>query len=282
MSVDPVIIAVGVAALISVVLLLRASMSGFTTYRQRFTEKSEASLREAFLFIEADRLFRFVIIGALVVPALLWLLTGSFLPPLIGLFVVTMLPSLTYRVISNRRRHRIVLQLPDALTMLASAMRAGTSLQTALDIVIKETPAPLAQELGVVAREQRLGVTLEDALESMARRLKLEDVDLVVAAMTIAKEVGGNLAETLERLSGTLRAKAVMEGKIRSLTSQGKLQGWIVGALPLFLGVVLWFMEKDSMRPLVTTWWGWVVVGVIVIMEAIGAFMIKKIVTIDV
>jgi len=66
------------------------------------------------------------------------------------------------------------------------------------------------------------------------------------------------------------------------LASQGKLQGWIVGALPLFLGVVLWFMEKDSMRPLVTTWWGWVVVGVIVIMEAIGAFMIKKIVTIDV
>ena len=282
MSVDPVIIAVGVAALISVVLLMRASMSGFSSYRQRFVEKSEASLRESFLFIDADRVFRIVVVGAVLVPAVLWVLTGSFLPPLIGLFVVIALPRLVYRVISARRRQRIVLQLPDALTMLASAMRAGTSLQTALDIVIKETPAPLAQELGVVAREQRLGVALEDALESMARRLRLEDIDLVVAAMTIAKQVGGNLAETLERLSGTLRAKAVMEGKIRALTSQGKLQGWIVGALPLFLGVVLYFMEKESMRPLVTTWWGWVVVGVIGIMEAIGAFMIKKIVTIDV
>jgi tight adherence protein B len=282
MNLDPMIIAVGVAAVLCVVLLARASMSGFGAYRQRFTAKSEASLRESFLFIEADRVFRFVVIGALIVPALLWVVTGSFVPALIGLVVVVVLPNVVYRVIRNRRRLRIGLQLPDALTMLASAMRAGTSLQTALDIVIKETPAPLAQELGVVVREQRLGVALEDALESMARRLKLEDVDLVVAAMTIAKQVGGNLAETLERLSSTLRAKAVMEGKIRALTSQGKLQGWIVGALPLFLGVVLYFMEKDSMRPLVTTWWGWVVVGIIVIMEAIGAFMIKKIVTIDV
>jgi tight adherence protein B len=282
MNFDPMIVAVATAALIATLLLVRASVSGFSSYRQNFVEKSEASLRESFLFIDADRVFRFVIIAALVVPALMWMLTGSVVPALIALVVVIVLPRLVYRIINNRRRAQIVLQLPDALTMLASAMRAGTSLQTALDIVIKETPAPLSQELGVVAREQRLGVTIEDALESMARRLKLQDVDLVVAAMTIAKQIGGNLAETLERLSGTLRAKVIMEGKIRALTSQGKLQGYVVGALPLFLGVVLWFMEKESMRPLVTTWWGWVVVGVIVVMEIIGACMIKKIVTIDI
>jgi tight adherence protein B len=282
MNFDPLVIVVSVTALIATLLLVRASASGFTTYRRNFTDKSRESLRESFLFVDAERVFGFVLIGAVVVPALLWLLTGSFVPALIGLVAVVALPRLAYRIMSSRRRLKIVLQMPDALNMLASAMRAGTSLQTAMDIVIKETPAPLAQELGVVMREQRLGVTIEDALESMARRLKLEDVDLVVAAMTIAKQVGGNLAETLERLAGTLRAKAVMEGKIRSLTSQGKLQGWIVGALPLFLGLVLWFMEHESMKPLVTTWWGWVVVGVIVIMEAIGAFMIKKIVTIDI
>jgi tight adherence protein B len=282
MSTDALIVAVSACVLVAAVLLVRSTVSGFVTYRQRFTDNSRQSLREAFLFIEADQVFRFMVIGALVVPALLWLLTGSLFPALIGLIAVTALPRLAYGFIKRRRLHRIVLQLPDALTMLASAMRAGTSLQTALDIVIKETPAPLAQELGVVAREQRLGVALEDALESMARRLKLEDIDLVVAAMTIAKQVGGNLAETLERLAGTLRTKAIMEGKIRALTSQGKLQGWIVGALPLFLGLVLWFMENASMKPMVTTWWGWVVVGVIIVMEAIGAFMIKKIVTIDI
>jgi tight adherence protein B len=282
MSADPLVIAISAASLVAVLLLVYASISGFTAYRQRFTAQSRESLREAFVFIEADQVFRFVIVAAVFVPAALWLLTDSFVPPLIGLACVTTLPRLAYGFILRRRRHRIVLQLPDALTMLASSMRAGTSLQTALDIVINETPAPLAQELGVVAREQRLGVALEDALESMARRLKLEDIDLVVAATTIAKQVGGNLAETLERLAGTLRAKIIMEGKIRALTSQGKLQGWIVGALPLFLAAILWFMETESMRPLFTTLAGWGVVAVIVVMEVIGALMIKKIVTIDI
>jgi len=282
MNPDLLVIVVSVAALIATLMLVRASVAGFSAYRRRFTDKSRESLREAFVFIDAERVFGLVVVGALVLPAALWWLTDSYLPPLIGLVAVIALPRLTYRWISRRRLLKIVLQMPDALTMLASAMRAGTSLQTALDIVIQETPAPLSQELGVVVREQRLGVALEDALESMARRLKLEDIDLVVAAMTIAKQTGGNLAETLERLSATLRAKAIMEGKIRALTSQGKLQGWIVGALPLFLGFILWFMEHDAMKPLVTTWWGWVVVGVIVIMEVVGAFLIKKIVTIDI
>ncbi|SRR6266478_131128 len=282
MSADLLVIVVSAAALVGTLLLVRASITGFGAYRQRFTAKSRESLRESFVFIDAERVFLFVVIGALVLPAALWFLTNSFVPALIGLVAVIVLPRLAYALIRRRRRHQLQLQLPDALTMLASAMRAGTSLQTALDIVINETPAPLSQELGVVVREQRLGVALEDALESMARRLKLEDVDLVVSAMTIAKQVGGNLAETLERLSGTLRAKVTMEGKIRALTSQGKLQGWVVGALPLFLGVVLWFMEKQSMKPLVTMWWGWVVIGVIVVLEAIGAYMIKKIVTIDI
>src|SRR6266853_3830428 len=198
MNTDLLAIVVSAAALIGSLLLVRASVSGFSSYRRSFTDKSREQLREAFVFVEAERVFMYMVIGALVVPALLWLLTGSYMPPLIGLVAVGALPRLVYRWMNRRRRLQIVLQVPDALTMLASAMRAGTSLQTALDIVIQETPAPLSQELGVVVREQRLGVALEDALESMARRLKLEDVDLVVSAMTIAKQVGGNLAETLE------------------------------------------------------------------------------------
>src|SRR6202011_4717515 len=123
-------------------------------------------------------------------------------------------------------------------------------------------PAPLSQELGVVVQEQRLGVALEDALETMATRLKLEEIELVVTAMTIAREVGGNLAETLDRLAGTLRAKSTMEGKIRSLTSQGKLQGVIVGLLPVFLMLVLSYMQHDAMAPLFNTWVGYLVLGV--------------------
>jgi tight adherence protein B len=165
---------------------------------------------------------------------------------------------------------------------LASSLRAGTSLQIALDIAIRETPAPLSQELSVVVREQRLGLALEDSLETMAARLKLEEVELVVSAMTIARDVGGNLAETLDRLAATLRAKAIMEGKIRALTSQGKLQGLIVGLLPVFLMLVLSYMQHDAMMPLFHSLLGYGVLGVIGILEVIGFLMIRKIVTIDV
>lgn len=275
-------IGISATVLVAAILLLRLSASGFAGYHRNFTQRSEGALREAFLFVDPERIFRYLLAGALVLPAALWYLSGSFVPALLGLGVIFVLPRLSYAVMARRRKALILVQLPDAMLMLSSAMRAGTSLQTALDIVVKETPAPLAQELGVVAREQRLGVALEDALDSMATRLKLEDLDLIVAAMTIAKQVGGNLAETLDRLAGTLRAKQAMEGKIRALTSQGKLQGLVVGALPIVLVVAFWMMDPVSMMPMFTKWWGWCVVALIVLLEAAGGFMIKKIVSIDI
>jgi len=118
-----------------------------------------------------------------------WLLTGDFVVPLLLAVLVVVLPRVAYTQIHRRRRLKIALQLPDVLLMIASSLRAGTSLQIALDLAIRETPAPLSQELGVVVREQRLGLALEEALESMARRLKMEEVDLVVTAMTIARDI---------------------------------------------------------------------------------------------
>ena len=110
----------------------------------------------------------------------------------------------------------------------------------------------------------------------------MEEIDLVVAAMTIARDTGGNLAETMDRLAGTLRAKAIMEGKIRALTSQGKLQGLVVGALPIFMMLILSSLQHDAMMPLFHAWYGWVVLGVIFILELIGFMLIRKIVNIDV
>ena len=166
--------------------------------------------------------------------------------------------------------------------MMAGSLRAGASLQNSIELVVEETPAPLAQEFSLLLREQRLGLALEDSLRGMAQRLKTEDIDLFVSALSIAREVGGNLSETLDRLASSLRAKAVMEGKIRSLTSQGKLQGLIVGMLPIFLAGILYVMDPAAMMPLFTTLYGWGVMAVIAVMLFLGGLFIKKIVTIDV
>jgi len=282
MSQNLTTLVVAVAAFAGVVMLLHVFATGYAAYRRRFTSMARSRLEEAFVFIDPNKLFLLQLAGVLVLPPILWFLTGGPVLPVAAAVLAIAMPRLAFALINRRRRLKIVQQLPDVLLMVGSSLRAGTSLQIAMDIAIRETPAPLSQELGVVVREQRLGLALEDSLETMAARLKLEEIELVVSAMTIARDVGGNLAETLDRLASMLRAKAAMEGKIRSLTSQGKLQGLIVGMLPIFLMLVLSKMQHEAMKPLFNTWAGYGVLGVIGILEIIGFLMIRKIVAIDV
>src|SRR5579859_7923589 len=168
-------------------------------------------LEEAFIFADPTPWVWVGTAALLLAPVLAWRCVG---PALAVLVLVALLagPFVGFALSKASRRAKLVLQLPDMLLMLASSLRAGTSLQVGMDLAIRETPAPLSLEMAVVVREQRLGLALEDALETLATRLKLEEVDLVVSAMTIARDIGGNLAEILDQLARTLRAKATMEG----------------------------------------------------------------------
>jgi tight adherence protein B len=274
--------AVSALVLISAVLLIYGASRGLSEYRSQFTESAKISMEDMFVFIDPNKVFMGSVALVLVVPITVWLFSGAAVLAAISAVVVLAAPRTLQSFLIARRKAKIIEQLPDAMYMLAGSLKAGTSIQIGLDLMAKETPAPLAQEISLVLRETRLGVALEDSLQGMAKRLKLEDVNLVVSAMTIAKEVGGNLAEILERLASTLRAKAVMEGKIRALTSQGKLQGIVVGLLPVFLALVLFQMEPEAMSKLFSTWYGWATVAVIAVFLSLGAFMIRKIVSIDI
>ena len=166
--------------------------------------------------------------------------------------------------------------------MISGAMRAGASLNIALEGLVKEQPAPISQEFELFLKEQRVGAEFEDSLTKMEKRIPIQDFGMLVTALKINREVGGNLAETMEILAETLRRKATMEGKIDSLTAQGKLQGVVMTGLPLLLGVLLNFMEPEAMSKLWTTHIGWAVMVVIAVMEMLGYFMISKITSIDV
>jgi tight adherence protein B len=274
--------AVSALVLISAFLLIYGASRGLSEYRSQFTESAKISMEDMFVFIDPNKVFMGSVALVLVVPITVWLFSGAAVLAAISAVFVLAAPRTLQSFLIARRKAKIIEQLPDAMYMLAGSLKAGTSIQIGLDLMAKETPAPLAQEISLVLRETRLGVALEDSLQGMAKRLKLEDVNLVVSAMTIAKEVGGNLAEILERLASTLRAKAVMEGKIRALTSQGKLQGIVVGLLPVFLALVLFQMEPEAMSKLFSTWYGWATVAVIAVFLSLGAFMIRKIVSIDI
>jgi tight adherence protein B len=251
-------------------------------YRANFTERAKFQVQEFFLFIDPKTLFAANLAVMLLGATLVWIATGSVVLAVPVFFALALMPRLLYARLRQRRLRKFDEQLPDALMMLSGGMRAGVGLSSAIGQLVLEAPAPLGQEFSLLLREQRLGVTLEQSLNSLARRMPTPTAVLVVSAMRIASETGGGLAETLERTAHTIRSRLQMEAKIVALTAQGKLQAWVVGLLPVGLGLVLSKMEPEAMAMLWTTRIGWLTLIVLVVFEFMGVFVIRKIIAIDV
>jgi len=251
-------------------------------WRTRFTRETGFHLRELFLFVDPTHLYALNLALTLLVTGGIWLAVGSFTLALIVAVLLAVSPGVIFRWLRARRIERIESQLPDALQMLAGTARAGLSLPAAIRQVTTELSPPLSQEFMLLQHEQRVGVSMDDALENLSFRVPAQPIKLMVSAMRIASETGGGLAETLERTATTLRSQHAMELKIRALTAQGKLQAWVVGLLPVFLLWVLTRMEPDAMALLWTTRIGWGVLAAVIVMEIIGVLLIRRIVSIDI
>lgn len=251
-------------------------------YKSTFTESANANMGDMFMTVDVNQLFYINMIALAVVPTLLWLLIGDPITTIVVFMLIALAPSIMYKRMRKQRLRRFEEQMPDALIMLSGAMRAGASLNIALENLVKEQPAPLSQEFELFMREQRIGVDFEVSLTNMEKRIPLQDFSMFTSALRINREIGGNLAEIIESLGDTLRKKHQMEGKIESLTAQGKMQGIVMTGLPVLLAVLLYFLEKESMEKLWTTSIGWGVLTVIIFMETMGYIMISKITRINV
>ena len=260
-------------------LLLRTVLS---QQQIKFDKTAKTDLAAMFIFIDPQVLFRYSVGALVVIPLLLFLVLENPLLAVGSGVAVAFMPGYLVRRLKSSRIELFEKQMPDALLMVSGGMRAGASLSVALESMVKEQKPPLAQEFDLMLREQRLGLDFETALSNMEKRMPLPDFILLVAAMKITKEVGGNFAEILESLSHTLRRKHEMEGKIKALTAQGKLQGIVMALLPIFLLAILTWMEPEAMSPLYNTLYGWAVLLVVGIMITIGYLGIQKIVNIDV
>ncbi len=275
-------VALTIAVALGVVALARGGADAGLRYRRRFTGDVGRRMNDLLLFVDTQRLFQAnLVFAAIVVVAIRWL-TGSWVVAALSLVLLGAAPNLLLVQLAQRRRLRFSEQLPDALMLVGGAIRAGASLPLALRQMSLEVPAPCGQEFDLMLREQRLGVTLNEALGSLERRMGGDDLRLFVAAVRIAGDSGGNLAETLERLAETIRRKLTVEGKIRALTAQGRLQGWIMTLLPIAVAAALFVIEPAAMAPLIDTWQGWIVCGVIAVLEIAGLLFIRRIMDIDI
>src|SRR3546814_225751 len=155
-------------------------------------------------------------------------------------------------------------------------------MQRALQHVVTQSEPPLSQEFGLMLREQRMGVSFSQGLANLHQRMPTQACGLVVSALTIAAQSGGGLAETLENIAQTLRSRQHWMGRVRALTAQGRMQSWIMAGLPLLLLAVLQGLEPEVLSLLWTTWPGWAVLGLVLVLECLGIMLIRRIVAIDV
>ena len=172
-------------------------------------------------------------------------ITRQLVPGLVVGALCFVAPDLWLRRRQHRRSADFVLQLPDTLALIVSGLRAGFSLQQSLVNVAKETPYPTSAEFNRLAQELRLGVSLVEALDGLARRIKSEDLDMIVSVFKIHGRVGGNLATILETVSSTIRERVRLRREVQVITSMQRYSSYVLGLLPIGLGLILLVLNPD-------------------------------------
>ncbi len=213
--------------------------------------------------------------------AVLWLVRDP-LSGILGIVLGYFLPRIWVGRRISGRLGAFNKQLPDTITLLSNSLRAGSSFLQSIELVSREGNAPMSEEMGRVVREVNLGLGMEEALQNLVRRIKSEDLDLMVTAISIQQQVGGNLAEILDTIAFTIRERVRIKGEINTLTAQGRYSGYLVAMLPVGLAFMLNLINPAFMEPLFTQLPGRIALGVGIVMEIIGFFIIQKMVDIKV
>jgi tight adherence protein B len=207
---------------------------------------------------------------------------GAILPTVVGLALGLTAPWLYLSFKESRRTSAFLGQLPDTLQLVAGSLSAGYSMAQAIDTVVREGQQPITGEFNRALIEARLGVPIEDALDGVATRMQSKDFAWVVMAVRIQREVGGNLAELLTTVAGTLRERERLRRQVRVLSAEGRLSAWILGILPPGFSLYLLLVRPEYLRPLVTDPLGWLMLSIGILLLVVGAAWMSKAVRVEV
>ena len=228
-----------------------------------------------------ERFFLLTGLWAALVGLPVWLVTGSGVAGLIALAAGAWLPNLYAKLKANRRIRALESQLPGAIDHLSRAVRAGHPLSAGIKILSEESEEPLATEFRAVFEEQRFGLPFEDALMGFGDRVDLPDVRILITAILVQREVGGNLAEILEKVAGTMRARFTVRRQVRIYTVQGRMSGYILATLPLVVGFFIFLVNREYMEILYTHPLGQSLLGFAIVLQFVGFLWIRQIVNVQ-
>ncbi len=227
--------------------------------------------------------YTLLVVGLIVLLCLILLL--RFHSPILALAGIPagyFIPGFFLKFRQRRRLKAFNNQLGDTIVLLSNALKAGYSFAQAMATIAKSSSPPMADEFSRAVREMNLGVSVDDALQHMVKRIESEDFDLMVTAVQIHRVVGGNLAEILDTIAFTIRERIRIQGEIRTLTAQARASGYIITGLPFALALLLTFISPSYITPLFHEWLGYILIGMGLVSIAIGYGIISKITNIQV
>lgn len=265
--------------------LIRESMQGVAGM---FSSLAGRLSRLSLLFEQADspiktETFFGLSLGCAVAGITIGWATGAPVPlyPVCGL-TAGLIPLFWLMLRRRARFKKFAKQLPDALELVARALRSGHSLSSGLHVVVEEMPAPVSAEFAQAYEEQNLGIPIETALKNMLKRMPNLDLKFFVTAVAIQKQAGGDMAEILDKISHLIRERFKIMGQVQALTGEGRISGIVLMALPIALFLAVYYLNPDYVMLLFTEELGRKMIAAAVVLQILGAVAIKKIVAIKI
>jgi tight adherence protein B len=251
------------------------------TQKSHYEDRLVRSLERFHIFLRIESLRWLGLGSAVFALALSGLLFGMlWIAPLLLLGILTAILVLTKFRLS--RRYRLIrYQLPAVIELLATSLRAGLSVRAALSQLVSQSARPISQELAMLDRMQRIGMPLDRALSAWSQRLPVQELQLLAFAINVSAASGGSLSDALDRLAASFRQRLILEEKVDALTAQGRLQAWVMVALPGLLALALTLIDPDSMASLWASREGNTVLVAVVLLELVGLLWIRRLIRIQ-
>lgn len=238
-------------------------------------------LGQAGLAISETEVVALHIVGGLIGGVLALLIIRSAVCLLVGMAAGVVIPFLAIRQVASRRAKAFDRIFGDAVVLMTATIRSGFALRQAMQVVADEMPNPVAEEFKITLSEINMGLSQDEALSNLAKRMPNEDLDLFVTAVLIQADIGGDLSSVLEKISSTIRERVQIRNEVGALTAQGKMSGIMVAALPVFILIAISSLNPHYTDPLFHTQMGQMILLAAVVMEGIGGLVIRKLIQVD-
>ena len=252
-------------------------------YKDTYVESVEMNLRTLVILFDSEDIFTLgIVLGAVAGLISFFLFGYSLIIAGIVAAAFFYVPKLYLRWARQKRTELLVQQLIDGLTLISNSLRAGQSMPQAFSLITEEMSAPISQEFGILLKEYGLGTPLERCLLNMANRIKSTELEMFVNSVVICSRAGGNVIETFENIAAMIRERIRLEGKIQSMTAEGRSQGLVLTLMPVLLGLAFYWVDPTMIRLLFVTAPGKIVLFGIIALDLLAWFITRKIMDIDI